>query len=135
MRAASNHRVNTLLFTTLFLLGFGTRLSATEPVVICKGNSLRPVENVLQSAAESSPQRAFGQLIEDVCPGTLIAANQFDLNPNGDLKQRCDEMWANALIGNDIPGVTSGLQGSANEEDAALASTEVDVGSTTNSKI
>ena len=47
MRAASNHRVNTLLFTTLFLLGFGTRLSATEPVVICKGNPLSPVENAL----------------------------------------------------------------------------------------
>lgn len=70
-----------------------------------------------------------------MCPGTLIAANQFGLNPNGDLKQRCDDMWANALIGNDIPGVTAGLQGSANEEDAVLASTEVDVGSATNSKI
>jgi len=119
----------------LLLCVFGSNLAANENAVLYPGNLNSPVENVLQSVSESSPQRAFGQLIEDACPGTIIPANQFDLDPNGDLKQRCDEMWANALIGNDIPGVTSGLQGTANEEDSALASTEVDVGSTATTKI
>ena len=87
---------------------------------------LSPVENVLQGRAESTPQRAFGRLIEDVCPGTLTTGNLLDLDPNQDLKLRCDEMWANALLGNDLPGVTSGLQNTASEEDAAVASNEVD---------
>lgn len=119
------------------IIGLVTYMSGSVVVAteLYSGNPVSPVEGALQNVSESSPQRAIGRLIEDVCPGTLTAGNQFNLDPNGDLKQRCDEMWANALIGNDIPGVTTGLQGTANEEDSAVASSEVDVGSSSTSKI
>lgn len=93
------------------------------------GQPLSPVEGVLQGVSQTTPQQVFGRLIEDVCPGSLTTGNTQDLNPGSDLKMRCDEMWANALLGNDLPGVTTGLQGTASEEDGAVASSEVDASS------
>jgi len=112
----------------LLVLAFGSLLAANAGATSYSSSEapVSPVEGVLQGVAETIPQQAIGRLIEDVCPGTLTTGNEFNLDPNSDLKQRCDEMWANALIGNDIPGVTTGLQATADEEDTAIGTGEVD---------
>jgi len=44
----------------LLLCVFGSNLAANENAVLYPGNLNSPVENVLQSVSESSPQPAFG---------------------------------------------------------------------------
>ncbi|MFT4584969.1 MAG: hypothetical protein ACI8XZ_004734, partial [Gammaproteobacteria bacterium] len=54
------------------IIGLVTYMSGSVVVAteLYSGNPVSPVEGALQNVSESSPQRAIGRLIEDVCPGT-----------------------------------------------------------------
>lgn len=76
-----------------------------------------PIEGVLQNEAQTPPQHAMAELIEDICPLGVVGV---------DLQARCDEVVVEILRGGDVTGARDGLQSMANEEGAVIASTEVD---------
>jgi uncharacterized protein with beta-barrel porin domain len=96
----------------------GIGLSASLLVMLGSAVSAQsPIEGVLQSEAQTPPQRAMGELIEDICPLGVVGV---------DLQARCDEVVVAVLQSGDVNGAREGLQAMANEEGAVIATTEVD---------
>lgn len=116
-RTAGRQAVATLVKSATFAAGMGAAMlaGATE-VEDFVSQSLRDVSlNPVQSA--------LGTVIGQICPsGTIIN--------NDDLQARCNEIAVGAVVeGNDISGARDAMQAMAAEEDAVIASTQVDASS------
>ena len=86
-----------------------------------------PIEDVLQNVSDTPPQRSIGKVIENICPLGIVTSQ--------DLQDRCDELVdgtlgvINPIGATDPQGARDGLQAMAPEEDAVVASSQVDAGS------
>lgn len=78
------------------------------------------VSNELVDNAENEPQEAIGFVIGQICPsGTIIT--------DSDFQDRCNEVAGGGI--SDNPTSNDGLQAMAPEEDAVIASSQVDASS------
>lgn len=82
-----------------------------------------PVSAALRGVSENPVQSSVGQVIGQICPpGNVIVDPGMD-----DLQARCNEIAVGAVVvGNDVSGAQDALQAMGAEEDAAIASTQVD---------
>jgi len=84
-----------------------------------------PLEGRLQAVAANGPQRAIGEMVEEICPNGIkrgVILSQ-------DLQDRCTNIVQAALVTGDEAGAQSAMQALAAEEVNAIATTEVDASS------
>lgn len=100
------------------LLGGAAGAALATPGLPLEPNN--PVSLGLRGVSENPVQSSVGQVIGQICPpGNVIN--------DVDLQNRCNEIAVGAIVmGNDISGAQDALQAMGNEEDAAVASTQVD---------
>ncbi len=81
------------------------------------------VSDTLVQVGENEPQDSMGFVVGQICPsGTIIT--------DSDLQNRCNEIAVGAVVlANDLEGARDAMQAMAPEEDAVIASTQVDSGS------
>lgn len=78
------------------------------------------VSETLENFGTTPPQDQIGRVIGQICPsGNIIT--------NADLQARCNEIAGGGINAN--PGARDGLQAMAPEENAVVASSQVDAGS------
>lgn len=99
-------------------------LSLAVLILVCNGAYAQSVEDFvseqLEGLGNTPPQDQIGRVIGQICPsGTIIT--------DADLQARCNEIAGAGLSAN--PTARDGLQAMAPEENAAVASSQVDAGS------
>ena len=107
--------------TTAFVVAATTQLATLG---VAQATGLDPVQqfvtNELLDVADTAPQDTMSLLVGEICPAGVI-----DLD--SDLQDRCNDI-AGAAINDDL-SARDGLQAMAPEEDAVIASSQVDSGS------
>ena len=108
------------LITLVLFAGFATNVWATLEEIEDQ------ISEDLQNFGVNEPQDAIGFVIGQICPSGAINPGQGKV-VDDDLQARCGELVGGTSAGNET--VLDGLQAMAPEEDAVIASSQVDAGS------
>ena len=104
---------------------FGKIATSIVLAVTAQATLATNFSNELVELGENEPQKALGFVIGDICPAGVIM--------DEDLQDRCDEVVVAGVFSMDSSQESEaqdGMQAMAPEEDAVIASSQVDAGST-----
>ena len=106
---------------------FGVLAATLTGVALAPLVSAGPVEdfvsNALVDVGENEPQDALGFVVGQICPSGTIITDE-------DLQDRCNEIAVGGVVSaDDLGGARDAMHAMAPEEDAVIASSQVDAGS------